>query len=308
MIDNIKVYPLDKNRFDYQIETKKPVDLISEYDRSTGEMFEYPKKARYKNLELRINKASSYIRGSLHKYHNMDVLGEEHNHNDFSFCQAKEAIENLCNKFYLNPNETKITNLEFGMNVSLGYDPEIFINDNLLMYGFNAHTRHENFKGKGDYKEFKKYSYSFKLYNKSKQFGLDDHILRIEVKITDKRKLNSLGIENLSDLMVKEAYYGLFAFLLEQFDELMIVDSNELKKGLKTPENKEWVQAYYNPNHWKVLKDEVSYKVYQRHIRDFENYGNKMGIFNTKEAIGKLLREKFAHLINCNADCGQKVA
>ena len=305
MIDNIKVYPLDKKRFDYQIETKRPVDLISEYDRSTGEMFEYPKKARYKNLELRINKASSYLRGSLHKYYNMDVLGEEQNHNDFTFCQAIDAIENICNKFYLVPDETKITNLEFGMNLSLGYDPEIFINDNLLMYGFNSHTRHENFKGKGDFKEFRKYSYSFKLYNKSKQFRLDDHILRIEVKITDRRKLNSLGIDKLSDLTTKGAYYSLFAFLLKQYDELMIVDSKELKKGLKPTENN---QAYYSPTYWNMLKNQVSYKIYKRVIRDFENYGNEAGIFNTKVVLETLIKEKFDYLINCNVVCAENVA
>lgn len=308
MIDNVKIYPLNKKQFDNQIETKKPVDLLSVWDRSTGEMFEYPKKARYKNMEVRINKESSYVRGSLHKYYNMDVLGEEHNYNDFSFCQCSQSIENLSNKFYLEPDNTKVTNLEFGMNLPLGFDPGTFINDYLLMYRFNAHTRHEDFKGRGDYKEFKKYSYSFKLYNKSKQFGLDEHILRVEIKITDKRKLNSIGIETLSDLKTRKAHYSLFAFLMEQFDKLVIVDSKEMREGLLVPELKSGLQAYCNPNYWKVLKEEVSYKVYQRHVREFENYGQEAGIFKTKEHISNLLREKFNSLINCDRICAQMAA
>ncbi|WP_421808691.1 hypothetical protein [Flagellimonas sp.] len=308
MIDNVKIYPLDKKQFDYQIETKKPVDLLSVWDRSTGEMFEYPKKARYKNMEIRINKESSYVRGSLHKYYNMDVVGEEHNHNDFSFCQCKQSIENLSNKFYLEPSNTKVTNLEFGMNLSLGYDPGIFINDSLLMYRFNAHTRHEDFKGRGDFKEFKKYSYSFKLYNKSKQFGLGEHILRIEVKITDKRKLSSIGIETLSDLTTKEAHYSLFAFLMEQYEQLVIVDSKEMRLALMVPELNAGMQTYCNPNYWKALKEEVSYKVYQRHVRGFEDYGQEVGIFKTKEHISRLLLEKFNSLIHCNIISAQMVA
>lgn len=308
MIDNVKIYPLDKKQFDYKIETKKPVDLLSVWDRSTGEMFDYPKKARYKNMEIRINKESSYVRGSLHKYYNMDVVGEEHNHNDFSYCQCRQSIENLSNKFYLEPANTKVTNLEFGMNISLGYDPEIFINDNLLMYRFNNHTRHENFRGRGDFKEFKKYSYSLKLYNKSKQFGLDEHILRIEVKITDRRKLENLGIQNLSDLVTKEAYYSLFAFLMEQFNQLVIVDSEEMRVGLTVPEKKAVMNTYCNPNYWKVLKGEVTYKVYQRHVKDFEDYGQEVGIFKTKEHITRLLKEKFNSLIDCNIVSAQMVA
>ena len=301
MIDNVKAYPLDKKRFDYEIETRMPIDLLSFFNRATGDILEYPKRGNHKNMEVRINKNSSYVKGSLHKYYNMDVLGEEHNHNDFSLCQCKYAIENLYNKFYIIPEKTKITNLEFGLNINLGFDPEIFINENLLMYDFNAHTRHENFKGKGDYKEFKRFSYSFKLYNKSKQFGLDEYVLRIEVKINDRNKVERLGVKNLLDLTTKEAHHSLFAFLLEQFEMLTIIDSQKLKKVLTSGET-EKLSDYCNPNFWRVLKNEVSYKVYQRHIRDFENFGHKADVFRTKQTIYSLLKEKFNQQINCDAN------
>nr|WP_298996231.1 hypothetical protein [uncultured Allomuricauda sp.] len=307
MIDNIKIYPSDKEQFDRVIEKNKPIDLISEWNRSTGEILEYPKKGNHKNMRVRINRASSYIKGSLHKYYNMDVMGMEHNHNDFTFCQGLEAIENLCNKFYLTPEKTKITNLEFGMNLKLDSNPEIFINDNLLMYDFNQHSRHENFKGRGDYKEFKRHSYSLKLYNKSKQFDLNEHVLRIEVKITDRKKINSLGINSLADLKQKKAYYSLNTLLLEQFELLTIIDSNELKKALITNEI-QTLNNYCNPNFWRALKSDVSYKVYTRHIRDFKSYGNIAGVFNTKETIKRLLKEKFYELIACETQSLQFVA
>ena len=308
MIDMVKFYPLHKERFDFRIEKNGLMELTSPFNRETGEIQEFPKIGKYGNLEIRLTEKASFVKGSLHKFHNLAFYGEEHNHNDFSFCECYNAIEMICGKLGVTPNETKVTNLEFGLNIIVPQNPKLIIEDNILMYDFADHTIHEKFGGKGDYKEFKKYDYSLKVYNKSKQYKIDGNILRIEIKIISKRKLHQLGIFSLKDLMEQKAYFALFDFLLEQFDKLMVVDSEMMQNTLRTPKSGSFGE-YCNPHFWKVLKQLRSDKVYRRHIRDFSQYSSKNGMDKTKIKVEELLRSKFYHLMNCYpANNYQKVA
>ncbi len=298
MIDMVKFYPLDKERFDIQIEESGKVVLKSPFNRETGEIQEFPKIGKSENLEIRLTDKASFVRGSLHKYHNMAFYGEEHNYNDFSFCECCNAIEMICNKLNVMPNETKVTNLEFGLNIHLPNNPKLIIEDNILMYDFADHTVHEKYRGRGDYKEFKKYDYSLKVYNKSKQYRVNGNILRIEVKIMSKRKLHQLGIFSLDDLTYKKAQFALFRFLLEHFDKLMVVDSGMMQNTLKKSKN-DPINEYCNPHFWKVLKQSVSDKVYRRHTREFHHYLAKNDISKTKNQMRELLKSKFYSLMNC---------
>lgn len=308
MIDMVKFYPLDKEQFDFQIEENGIIELKSPFNRETGEILKFPKSGRYENLDVRFTDSSSFVKGSLHKFHNQAFYGMQHNHNDFTFCECCNAIETICSKLKIMPIETKLTNLEFGLNIAVPNDPRIIIEDNVLMYDFADHTIHEKFRGKGDYKEFKKYDYSLKIYNKSKHYQIDGNILRIEVKIISKRKLNQLGIFNLDDIVNKKAHFKLFQFLLDQFDKLMIVDSEKMKKTLRKSKNDSF-KDYCNPHYWRLLKQDVSDKVYSRNKRDFYAYSHAMGIDKTKNKIRELLKTKFYYLMNCYPSTNyQKVA
>ncbi|WP_276168670.1 hypothetical protein [Zobellia alginiliquefaciens] len=298
MIDFVKFYPLDKERFDTFLQDNGVIDLNSRFNINTGTVDEYPKIGKLENLEVRLQENASFIKGSLHKFHNMTFYGMEHNHNDFSFCECQNTIEVICNNFDILSNKTKLTNLEFGLNITLPKDPKLIIEDNILMYDFSDHTVHEKFNGKGDYKEFKKYDYSLKVYNKSKHYQIGGNILRIEVKIISKRKLHQLGIFNLRDITQKRTFLTLFQFLLEQFNKLMVIDSEMMLKALKRPQNDSF-KDYCNPHYWRLLKQDVSDKVYSRNKRDFYDYCHDMGIEQTKNQIRELLKAKFYHLMNC---------
>src|SRR5690606_6271035 len=98
MIDMVKFYPLDKECFDSQIEDSDLIHLKSPFNRETGEIQEFPKTGKYENLEIKLTDSTSFVKGSLHKFHNLTFYGEEHNHNDFSFCECYNAIEMICDK------------------------------------------------------------------------------------------------------------------------------------------------------------------------------------------------------------------
>ncbi len=303
MLDLIKCFVTDKESFDFRTERKKTVSLISEFDRETGECKEYPRKGRFYNWELKITEKSTYLKGSLHKMLNSyNGLGG-HNYNALSLCENYRAIDILRDALYIDVEKTKITNLEFGLNIPLEYDPAIFIDNCLLMHDYKPPTIDEKFKNKGNYKEFKRSDYSVKVYNKSKQYGLNRNILRVEVKIVKKRKLEDLEIYSLSDLYKEEAYRRLFEFLLKQFDNLLIIDWVVMRKALKTAEIN-LLKNYSNPHYWYNLKQELGSKgskTYHRAKRDCYRYVENFAINREKWKIKYLLEKEYRILMNCDS-------
>lgn len=307
MIDNIRLYVLDKRSFDFRTEEKETVELKSRFNRQTGEIEEFPKKGRYYNMQVDLQKEKSFVTGSLHKLHNLILDGDEHNYNDFKFCDLEQILDFMCDALYIRPEETKITNLEFGLNIDLPIDVDRFLNHMLLMYDFKAPNRNETFNGKGNYREFKRTDYSFKIYNKSKQYKQKGNVLRIEIKITRSRLLEKMQIYNLKDLRSQDVIFRLFQFLLERFDELLIVDFKGMEKVLDR-RHRELICDCTNPYYWDSLKRAVSYKVYSRIKRDCNRYIEEYGLNHTRLLIRDLLHKKFQEMMNCNEESYQEVA
>jgi hypothetical protein len=307
MIDFIRFYALDKNRFDYTLTENETIKLMSSFDIATGEVKEFPKSGRFHNLEIKLTENYSYIKGSLHKMYNSYYDLGTQNFNDFSYCQTKESIELLCSELYVQPEFAKITNLEFGFNIRLNYNPGIFIENSLLMFDFENHTVNEKFNNKGNYKEFKKSDYSVKIYNKSKQYGCSENILRVEIKIIKKRVLERLNIYSLSDLLNEEAYFSLFQFLTERFDRLLIVDSQVMKNALET-EQINMLKNYTNPHYWLNLKKTVNTNTYYKMRRQCNAYIANFQFNKSKIEVAKFIDNKYKILMDCFCNSYSKVA
>lgn len=172
MFDNIKFFALDKDRFEQNLSNSDKVDLRTFLSVQTGVVEEYPKIGKYLNLDVRITPKKCYVGGSIHKFFNQFIDGEEHNYNDFTYSDSANVIGHLCKDLEIQPERTKITNLEFGFNLEVDKDPQIIIDQNVLMFDFKTHNRNIKFKGNGDFKEFQRTDYLFKAYNKSKQYGV----------------------------------------------------------------------------------------------------------------------------------------
>jgi len=300
MIDNIKFYINNKDGFEENINKNESIDLKTFVSTFTGEMTEYPKTGKYFNMEARITEKQAFLKGSLHKFINMYLEDKEHNYNDFDLRDIKLVVDEIVNTLEIKPDETSITNLEFGFNIELDEDPQEIIDNRLLMNNFKNHSKDLKFRGRGNYKEFELTDYSIKVYNKSKQYQQDKYILRIEIKFTAKRKLNLLGIHTLSDLTNTEVLRNLFNFLMIQFDKLIIIDAFYDRKDISQT-NKRRLTMFTNPNYWKNI-DTKQLHIKEKLIREYKSLIKKYNLDKTKNVLREKICNKFTQLMRgCTA-------
>jgi hypothetical protein len=218
----------------------------------------------------------------------------EQNHDDFNLSQIQEVIRGLIKKYDIE-KDTVLTNLEFGFNIIISNDPKTIIDSNVLMNNFKSANKNLKFSGSGDYKEFQLTDYRIKIYNKSKQFKLKDNILRVELKIIQKRLLQKLGINCLEDLLNIEVLKGIFKLFMEKFEGLIIVDNFDSNVIAENDYNK--LNKYTNSNYWIRIKSEKSPKVVSRLKKDFLILLTKYQLLSTKNQIREKLVDKFHELI-----------
>lgn len=296
MVDFIKMQLLDNSRFEKYMISNKVIELLTFIDNFSGEIKEYPKIGKLLNLAVKINPVYSNISGSLHKFENIKFRGEEQNYNDFTYSQLSKLVPEIISFFDIE-NNTSLGYLEFGFNLRLDYDPQKFIDNQLLMYNYKSSSKDLKFNGNGDYKEFIKTDYCIKIYNKSKPFKLEENLLRIELKITKKRFLQKYNIYRLEDLLDKEKLFVVFEILCTEFENLIIIDNfNNLNIPVHDIEK---LNKYTNPNYWQRLKtDGKSYKVQDRLKKDFQLILAKYELNKTKNTLRDKLISKFWDLID----------
>lgn len=302
MIDNVKMFVKSKQRFEERIEKKGLMELTNKLSMLTGEILEYPKKGSDSNLQISITQFSATILGSLHKYKNLIWDTGEQNYDDFNFCQIQEVIRGLIKKYDIE-KDTLLTNLEFGFNLAVSKDPKTIIDNNVLMNNFKSANKNLKFSGSGDYKEFQITDYRIKIYNKSKQYKLKDNILRVELKIIQKRLLQSLGIHCLEDLLDKKALKRLFKLFIEKFEGLIIVDDFDPEIMPETTCGK--LNKYMNPNFWIRIKAQKSPRQISNLKVEFAGILSKYQLLETKNEIRDKLYSKFQELLDsedCNSD------
>ncbi|WP_374552513.1 hypothetical protein [Flavobacterium sp.] len=302
MIDFIKLNINDGLELEELISNNKLADLKTFTNNATGEIELYPKYGKYYNMDIKINPKYSKISGSLHKLENICLYGENQNFNDFSFDSLSYQIPFLEETFNLKHNNS-LSYLELGFNIKVNTNPKSIIDDNLLMYDCKGHSKDLKFSGNGDYKEFVKRDYTLKIYNKSKQynkeFNISENILRIELKLKTKRKIQNLGIFCLSDLLDRNNIFNMFKFLHSEFKKLVIIDT--LNFNSLPIKDSEKLIKYSNPHYWQRLRTEKkSYKVINRLKKDFNNLLNKHQLNLIHKDLENKLIYKFWQLINEN--------
>ena len=294
MIDNVKLFVLDKHGFENHIVKGKVIDLSTKFNQMTGEVEEYPKRGKDCNLNVGITLKTASILGSIHKYHNIRMDKGNQNYDNFYYSQIETEIRGLIKKYSIK-NDTRITNLEFGFNLAVDKDPQVILDNNILMNNFKAPNKNLKFLGKGDYKEFQMTDYSIKVYNKSKQYKLKSNVLRVELKITKKRFLELLGVFDLEDLLDKNILALVYGRFMELFEGLIIIDCFSPEIIPENDYNK--LNKYTNPSYWIRIKSEKSPRVISRLKKDFFILLNKYELLKTKNQIREKLNNKFFELI-----------
>lgn len=308
MYDFIRFYinQEDKKRFDMEVKGDVSLDLYSTYDFRNCDFGE-TEKSDLGNMELSMTAKNSFIKGSIHKLYNIAHSNGVQNYSDFSLCEAKEALKLLIAHYKINPELTSITNLEFGLNILSDFDPADFIDESLILFYYKDHTINKKFKNRGDYKEFRRTDYSMKIYNKSKQYNRRRHLMRVEIKITNKRVLQKLGIFTVSDLFDEEASWRLFQFLMTQYRQLLIVDSPALGSALRSP-NMDLLKNYSNPMYWIHLEKSLSSSARNKRRKRCFQYLHENGLDSIKKEIEDLLWIKYEELLECSSFRIEKMA
>lgn len=297
MIDNLKIHVINKNDFEKHIVNNSIIELKPVLDYFSTRKGQISKRGKLSNLDISITPNTATIKGSIHKFENISFYGENQNYNDFNYTSIKYLISFLIDLFNISRN-TYLTNLEMGFNILIDNDPQKLIDYNILMYDLKNHNKDLKFFGKGDFKQFIKTDYSLKIYNKSKPYGLDYNVLRIELKITAKRFLQKLGVFSLEDLEDKSVLRKIFLFLYDEFEKVLIIDDFE---NLDIPLiDLDRLYIYTNPHYWTKVRKGKSLKVLRGLERDFCRLIKKYNLGKSKSVLKEKLLIKFNHLINSN--------
>lgn len=290
MIDGVKIdvpsvtarYWLKCNLLDFKANTsvktgKIDNTLIAKYK---GLIFSITQSKKYKN------RVYCSVRGSLHKYYNSGKT----NANDFNFYQLQKVIQELKEKFHIQPENAYLRNLEFGVNVQTHITAQCLIN-NLVA---NGNRSFSDFKiqrkkvGKGIGKD----EFQIKIYDKGKQENKPiNNLVRFEYSATRMRPLKPFGIVKLSDLQHLDKLKPLVSLLLDFWNDSIYYDKQMRFKEMTNFEQKKLLY-YSNARNW----NDFERKQRLRAKAHFNKLMTKYGTSKDKEKTALLMAQKWDDL------------
>ena len=189
------------------------------------------------------------VKGSLHKFHNYG----EHNADQFTATDLLHTLDQLVTTYGIDPFTSKINTVEFGVNVVLPF-PVAHVLQNLVSYKNKPFTRDTH--SKTPYYECRFQRFTVKLYDKGKQRGLDDNLLRVEIKVAKMIYFDRTGVHlnTLADLLKMSNYEHLGALLVDTFSKILFDDPTINPNNL-TPRKREIYQNGRNPRYWQIPDD-----------------------------------------------------
>lgn len=273
MIDFIKINYSDEN---YQLPTNR-IDFIINVNDETGET-DGKKTGKYFDMDIiKYQSNRTIIRGSLHKFSNRT----DFNGDDLDVLRLTNSVSDLTNELNLKPENCILENVEIGVNIQLPFNPNKVL-QNLL---FHRHTAFSNPIPNAYYYQCEKDDYFIKFYNKTAQYELKKkrlqkrlstatntdekrriefniktieennrpNTVRFEIKFVKMRKLNSLGIFKVFDLLNPVVFLKFKNMLLKEFEELYFYDYTTDETAM-TKKEIDRIKDYRNPNYWRNLK------------------------------------------------------
>ena len=180
------------------------------------------------------------VKGSIHKFY------KGNNYTDFSLFDLEKSIQSLCNWLDIPSNEWELHGFEFGVNLNI--KPNTILNHIVNYNGYEIATI--RYKQGGKQKEVGLSLHSLKVYNKGKQYGLDKHCLRYEIKAP---KMAYFGRDThwyLSDLLNPDIHEALRMKLVISLNRLIVTQK------IHPTSRKEHILYEFgrNPLNWAELK------------------------------------------------------
>ncbi len=251
MIDGFHLFFAEKGELEEKLRSQGKIEQKGTINITTGFIENYPVKGIWKGIKFTITENGAYVEGSLHKFYNELMTGISQNYDDFSLSQISDAILGLKLIFGESLEKAQIKMLEIGFNLPIDISPEYFLRHNLLMYRFTEPNKNDSHDGKGFTKGFRRTDYRWKLYDKGSQYNLSRNILRIEMKFTGRRVLERHNIDTVADLTNTNKLLELFQFMLDEFQQLMIIDNFGIHLS---KEQHVYLTKITNPHFWQDLR------------------------------------------------------
>lgn len=297
MVDNIKIKLLSQKSTESYVKSTgnyTQSSYVWKSENAKEQETKYPLKKKVNNMELRVTEQNSVLGNSIHKYFNIHKYGEEsgnHNHNDFTYCDMMEALEQLERDFKgLNLNEGYLQSLEFGFNLLVEKEPKYYLDNNFLLFEHKAPTINKGTNSM-NYRKFEHSGIAWKVYDKKTQYGLIYNILRIEL-VFGSRELKRLGVCTLHDLKDRKNLLLLYSRFMESLKGFTIVDSRFERKDL-SPEFVNDLGNRLESSYWKYKRGKSNLIRDKMKLKEMIEQNN----LNTTELyFTELIKAKFNEL------------
>lgn len=203
------------------------------------------------------------------------------NGNDFSLNDILEVKKILCKLFNCQPEQMIFQNIEFGVNCIKKINVDTFIKG--LLYHKGIYFEH---KFNRSYAEVKHQRYRIKIYNKGKQYKMQERVIRLELSINKMEEIKGLSISSFNDFNTNTLNL-LIKLLIRRLDEVLHYDYTIKKKEVSKSNNR-LINLYSNPVYWLyILKPNERY----RHKENLKRITKKHSS-NTFDNIKKELVKK----------------
>jgi hypothetical protein len=273
-------------------------------DSETGEVIKnrhgyITRVAQFGQLEIKISQnyetkhSKIELSGSLHKQHQGGA-----NFNDYTFNDVTFTINQVCDLLRLSPDKFVIRHIEFGVNIKPINSACDVLNSIVAYKGKSYETREYN--GKGYMKRFCLSQYDVKIYDKSKQYGLVDNILRFELKIFKMQYFEKRGIQlkTFNDLLYPSTYEPLIKPLITCFDNIYMFDYRITLNAIKCTRERLILTECTNTNFWSGYRVTHSAKGYTKKVKRFKDLVKKYAPDNLQLYIRNEIQNKWIELLN----------
>jgi hypothetical protein len=230
-------------------------------------------------LNTSVYECSLTVTGSLHKhYHGC-------NYGQFHFDDVQAEIIALQRLLKIDPANALIENIEFGVNLHIGFPPQKLI-ANLLTYKSNSFNRYKDGRI-GKYCPLKS-DLEVKVYNKSYKERIPGDILRFECHYNRMRQVQALNISRLSDLQNRETLRTAIQVLIGVWANILIYPIQAEQNPMLPEEDRVYLMRRRAPDYWTELYNQLSRPAVKKQRDRLRSYDVEYGA-NMHSLIGTLI-------------------
>lgn len=257
-------------------------------------------QAEYYGLKFKISTSNqgnthATVSGSFAKYHNQG----KHNAYQLNPKELKEVIEDLYQKFNIDPTKAILSNLETRVLLYTDYHNEIILNSLISIQNKNFREPPENDKTDLKYLEVSFTSWVLKVYQKTTS------LLTFEIKYCNNRALKHYGINSLFDLLDESKKIDVITRIIEVWSLVRFCDGGmnweamTKRKRLAFADMRSplfWLDSKNNSNPYGVMNHEKrkdADKRFRNAIKKYQTSTRHQDISNVfKEIYAILTAEK----------------